>query len=177
MTIRNRLKDNQTQWLAWMMIVLASLAISLFFGVNYPIPDQPAEPPEPVLSSSRAQPRDPSEGPIELGTTHFSELDVAGSINYGSDDLYPLGHSTSGLQTVYGTASITGTAAAPHGLTTVTWALCTLAEDPTAGLGDAAYCTVAASSNVITVSVWQDDFVTAATETDVDVNWLVIGTP
>jgi len=90
---------------------------------------------------------------------------------------YPLGYASSGQQLVYGTASITGTAEASHGLTTVTFALCTLGEDPTAGAGEAAMCTVAVSGNTVTVKVWQDDFVTEATETEVDVHWLVVGTP
>jgi hypothetical protein len=90
---------------------------------------------------------------------------------------YPLGYATSGSQLVYGTSSITGTATAAHGLTTVTFAVCTLGEDPTSGAGDGAMCTVAISSNVVTVKVWQDDFVSAATETDVAVHWLVVGVP
>jgi hypothetical protein len=160
MSFRDQFKEYQLQWLAWMIIVLATLAISLFFGVNYPVPEQPDQPPEPV----------------ELGTTHFAALDVEGAVNYGSNDLYPLGHSTSGLQAVYGTDTITGTATASHGLTTVSWAQCTLGQDPSATAGDPAHCTVLASSNVITVSVWQDDFVTAATAGGT-VHWLVIGTP
>jgi len=104
-------------------------------------------------------------------------VDITGTLQYGANDLHPLGHSSSGLQIVYGTSSITGTATAAHGLTTVTWALCTLGEDPTNGAGDAAYATVAVSGDVVTVKVWQDDFVTAATETGVVVHWLVIGTP
>jgi hypothetical protein len=38
-------------------------------------------------------------------------------------------------------------------------------------------CTVTVSANVVTLKVWQDDFITAATETDVDVHWLVVGVP
>jgi hypothetical protein len=90
---------------------------------------------------------------------------------------YPLGYTTSGSQLIYGTSTITGTATAAHGLTTVTFAACTLGEDPTAGAGDGAMCTVTVAANVVTLKVWQDDFVTAATETDVDVHWLVVGVP
>lgn len=100
-----------------------------------------------------------------------------GTLQYGADDLYALGHATSGLQSVYGTASITGTATAAHGLTTVTFCMATLGEDPTDGAGDAAHVSVAVSSNVCTLKAWQDDFVTAASETDVAVHWLVIGAP
>jgi hypothetical protein len=104
-------------------------------------------------------------------------LDVASTINYGADDLYPVGFATSGQQAVYGTDAITGTASAAHGLTTVTFALCTLGEDPESGAGDGAMCTVSVSGNVVTLDIWQDDFVTAATETDVLIHWLVVGAP
>ena len=86
-------------------------------------------------------------------------------------------YGSSGERAVSSTESITGTATVSHGLTTVTWALCILGEDPTAGAGEAAHVTVAVSGNTVTAKVWQDDFVTAATETDVDVHCLVIGTP
>lgn len=104
-------------------------------------------------------------------------VDIASTLNYGANDLYPVGFASSGQQLVYGTASITGTATAPHGLTTVTFCTATLGEDPTNGAGDAAHVTVAVSSNVCTLKAWQDDFVTAATEADVAVQWLVIGAP
>jgi hypothetical protein len=90
---------------------------------------------------------------------------------------YPLGFATSGSQLVFGTDDITGTATAAHGLTTVTFAVCTLGEDPTAGAGEGAMCTVTVSGNVVTLKVWQDDFVTAASETDVAVHWIVVGVP
>jgi hypothetical protein len=88
-----------------------------------------------------------------------------------------LRYATSGQQLVTGTSLVTGTATASHGLTTVTFALCTLGEDPTGGAGDGAMCSVTVSANVVTLKVWQDDFVTAATETNVDVHWLAVGTP
>jgi hypothetical protein len=110
-------------------------------------------------------------------TTITGNTDIAGTLQYGADDLYALGFATSGQQVVYGTASITGTLAAPHGLTTVTFCTAVMGEDPTAGAGDAAHVTVAVSANVCTLKAWQDDFVTAATEADVAVQWIVIGTP
>jgi hypothetical protein len=90
---------------------------------------------------------------------------------------FPLGYATTGSQLVYGSDAITGTATAAHGLTTVTFAVCTLGEDPEAGAGDGAMCTVSISANVVTLDIWQDDFVTAATETDVVIHWLVVGVP
>lgn len=134
---------------------------------------------------------------VQQGVTHLSSLavesgltvtaggltvsagasDLASTLQYGADDLYPVGFATSGQQAVYGTDAITGTASAAHGLTTVTFALCTLGEDPESGAGDGAMCTVSVSGNVVTLDIWQDDFVTAATETDVVIQWLVVGAP
>jgi len=38
-------------------------------------------------------------------------------------------------------------------------------------------CSVAISANVVTLKAWQDDFVTAATEADTMIHWLVVGAP
>lgn len=123
------------------------------------------------------------------GVTNFNSLtlsddlivggtsDLAGTLNYGADNLYPIGYASSGQQAVYGTDDITGTLSVSHGLTTVTFCLATLGEDPTAGAGDAAHVSVVVAANACTVKAWQDDFVTAATETNVAVHWLVIGAP
>lgn len=88
-----------------------------------------------------------------------------------------LRHATAGQQLVTGTTLVTSTATASHGLTTVTFCLASMGEDPTAGAGDGAMVTTVVSANVCTLKVWQDDFVSAATEVDVDVHWLVVGTP
>ena len=116
------------------------------------------------------------QGLMGSGVTNFSALDVAGAVNYGSSDLYPVGFATDGQQAVYGTDSITTTATASHGLTTVTFCLCSLGEDAGTSSGDAASCSVAVSTNVCTIKLWQDDG-NAATETDVAIQWLVIGAP
>lgn len=119
------------------------------------------------------------EGIIEVdgAATFDGNADVAGTLEYGADGLFPVGYATSGQQLVYGTASITTTAVVAHGLTTVTFCQATMGEDPTAGAGDAAHVTVTVAANDCTLLAWQDDFVTAATETDVAVHWLVIGLP
>ena len=104
-------------------------------------------------------------------------VDIASTLQYGASDLYPVGFATSGQQAVYGSSLVTGTLAAPHGLTTVTFCVATLGEDPETGAGDGAFVTVAVSGNVCTLKVWQDDWTTAATEVDVIVQWLVIGAP
>jgi len=116
------------------------------------------------------------QGITGSGVTNFSALDVAGAINYGANDLYPVGFASDGQQAIYGTDSITTSATASHGLTTVTFCLCTLGEDAGTGAGDAASCSVAVATNTCTIKLWQDDG-TAATEADVAIQWLVIGAP
>jgi len=110
-------------------------------------------------------------GAVTLNST----LDVATAIQYGSGDLYPVGHATKSYEIEWGSEDITGTLNLDHGLTTVTWALCTLGQDPDDDAGDGAYCTVEVSGNAVTLKVWQDDWVTEATETDVTVHYLIIG--
>ena len=110
-------------------------------------------------------------------STLTDDVDIGGELNFGANDLYPVGYASDGQQIVYGTDTITGTATAAHGLTTVTLCLCTLNRDPDDDAGDAAMCTTSVSSNVCTVKLWQDDFVTAATEAGVSTHWLVVGAP
>jgi len=157
----------QREKMGWLIIAIVSLIVSITLGVSYPLPLQRAPQAEPI---------------VELGTTHFSGLDVSGPASFGdtvtlSSSNYPLEFASAGSEAIYGTDTITGTATAVHGFTTVTFALCTLGEDPESGSGDAAMCTVAISANVVTLDIWQDDFVTAATETDVVIHWVVIGVP
>jgi hypothetical protein len=110
-------------------------------------------------------------------STLTDDVDIGGTLNFGANDLYPVGYASDGEQLVVGTTSITGTATAAHGLTTVTFCLCSLGSDPDDDAGDVAMCTTAVSANVCTLKTWQDDFVTAATEIDIPVHWLVVGTP
>jgi len=104
------------------------------------------------------------------------DIEVDGTIVLANTN-FPIGFATSGQQLVYGTSSITGTEAVAHGLTTVTFCLAVLGEDPKTGGGEAAFVTVAVSGTVCTAKVWQDDWTTAATETGVVVQWFVIGAP
>jgi len=87
-----------------------------------------------------------------------------------------LQYGSSGEKAVAATASFTTTGTVAHGLTTVTWAVCTLAQDADDDAGDTATISVSIAGNTVTVKGWQDD-ATASTDTDVDVNCLVIGTP
>jgi len=130
------------------------------------------------------------QGITGSGLTNFTNLglagtlavagntDLTGTLQYGSGNLYPVGYGTSGQEIIWGTESVTGTLAVTTGLTTVTWALCTIGEDPAAGAADhLAPCTVTVSGNAVTAKVWENDMVTESTETGVVVHWLAVGTP
>lgn len=118
-----------------------------------------------------------SDGTDVLTASNAGNVDVAGTLQYGANNLYPVGYATSGQQLVYGTAAVTGTLVLPHGLTTVTFCSAVLGEDPKTGVGEAAFVTVAVAANACTAKVWQDDWTTASVETNVVVQWLVIGAP
>lgn len=118
-----------------------------------------------------------SDGTDVFTIDNDGAVDIASTFNYGANDLYPVGYASSGQQIVYGTASVTDTLAAPHGLTTVTFCLASLADAPSAASTNAAYVTTSVSGNVCTLQVWQDDLVTASGEAGSNVLWLVIGAP
>ena len=51
--------ENHKRWLTWVIMSLVTLAIALFFGVQYPMPEQPDEPPEPIaLAANFSNPVD-----------------------------------------------------------------------------------------------------------------------
>ncbi len=100
-------------------------------------------------------------------------LDVAGaSLNYGPNDLYPVGASSSGFELVWGSDTITGTAAVVHGLTTPTVGVCSLGQAPGA---NGATCAVVIAGATVTVGVYLTD--TTASAVGVPVYWQVIGLP
>lgn len=190
---------------AWAAVVIVLVLVNTYFGVNYPIPGPPLEEEIVALGTTHFSGMDITGNETDLlvvnqtGTgdliefqdggsvvmriadggaaTLSSSLDVTGAFNYSTSDLFPVGNASADQELVFGTESITGTATATTGLSAVTWAQCTLGEDPTAGAGDAAHCSVTVTANVVTLKAWQDDFVTAASEVDVLIHWLAIGTP
>ena len=110
------------------------------------------------------------------GLTVNANVDVTGTVQFGANNLYPVGYASSGQQLVWGAETgVTDTVTAAHGLTTVTWALCSLAEDPDTDAGDPVVCTVEINASVVTVKLWQDDWSAGATAAKV--NWMVVGTP
>jgi len=109
--------------------------------------------------------------------TTTGALEVGGVIEYGTDDLNPVGFASSGQQLVYGSSLLTTSGTLTHGLTTVTFCMAMLGEDPTSAGTTAAYVTIVVAGNVCTAKVWQDDMVTASDEADVDVIWFAVGAP
>lgn len=98
-------------------------------------------------------------------STLVGNTDVAGTLQFGSDNLYGIGFATANYQIVCGTATVTGTnqSIAATGLTTVTHAIVTMDTDPGTGAGDPFLVTVdTPSGGNVVVDVWQDD-VSAAT--------------
>lgn len=134
-----------------------------------------------VISRAILEAPAPVDAPARVGaqavgeTTHFQALDVAGALEYGAHDLYPLGALSDGFAAVYGTETVTGTAAIETALATVVWAGCALAEDASATAGGAATCAVVAAGDTVTVTTWQDD-ATAATA-GAAVAWIAVGQP
>jgi hypothetical protein len=94
------------------------------------------------------------------GTVQFSVSD-AGVLNYGSNDMYPLGYASSGQELVCATTTITGEnqTVTVTGLTTVTYGFAWLIADPGTSAGDPWMVTTDAApgDGTIVVNVWQDD--------------------
>jgi hypothetical protein len=75
------MKKYQLQWMTYLILLLVILAISLFFGVNYPLPPQPEEPPE----------------PIELGAHFANPIDITGSSSASAPALTFEGDTDTGI--------------------------------------------------------------------------------
>lgn len=102
--------------------------------------------------------------------------DLAGTVAFGSDNLYPLGVASSGYIGYFGSAAAVTTTAitsATHGMTTVTGAMCSLGGGPSAVAGAAFACEPTVSGTTVTFALYQDD-ATAATITDT-LYYVIIG--
>lgn len=130
-----------------------------------------------------------AQGLMGSGVTNLTNLELAGTLDvagntdltgtlqYGANNLYPVGYGTSGEEMMVVTQDVSvSEVIVTTGLSTITWALCTMCEDPAAATAGA-FCTVVVSANVVTAKVWQADGSTATNESDVCLNVLVIGTP
>lgn len=114
-----------------------------------------------------------ADGDNDVGVA--GDLEVEGSVVL-ANGTFPLEYATAGYQLVFGTETMTATQIVATGLTTVTWALCTLGVDVDTDAGDPVVCTVDVSANVVTVKLWQDDWTAAATASQT-VHWMAIGLP
>jgi hypothetical protein len=83
-------------------------------------------------------------------------------------------YASSGVQLVCGSQTITDTANVSHGLTTPSYAVCSLAATQT---GDATTCSAAISGSTVTVKVRNSALTPAANSSGIAVGWCVIGTP
>jgi len=92
--------------------------------------------------------------------------DVGGLLNYGANNMYPLGYGTSGQEIVCATTTITGEnqAVTVTGITTVTYGFAWLITDPGTGDGDPYMVTTDAApgNGTIVVNVWQDSATAAS---------------
>jgi len=101
------------------------------------------------------------------GTVTVSgNVDAAGSLNFGANDLYPLGVAADGL-TLYcgvsaGFTATTTVAVGTHGVTTPTVALTTLQTQPAA---TAAFITASISGTDVVISTWDSSYSAGSTET------------
>lgn len=110
----------------------------------------------------------------DAGSTETARIDGAtGNITVGSE--YALLFDTASTTVVAGTGTITGTASYAHGLTTVEFAICAMNQVADDDAGDAARCVATYGSTTVTVTLYQDDWVTQATETDIPISYFAVG--
>lgn len=105
--------------------------------------------------------------------TFGSTIDVASTVNFGTDNLYPLGYASADQQIECGvTATFTDTVAVTaSALTTATYAIATQITDPAAS---AAFLTVdAPAANVFNIDSWEDDYTVGTT--GITVYWCAVG--
>ena len=110
---------------------------------------------------------------ITGAVTTISTLDVGSTINYGTDNLYPLGYASASQQIECGvTATFTDTVAVTaSALTTATYAVAIQITDPAA---TAVFLTVdAPAANVFNIDSWESDYTVGTT--GITAYWCAIG--
>jgi hypothetical protein len=106
-------------------------------------------------------------------TTLTGNTDVVGTLQYGANDLYPLGYASVNQQIVCGTTiGFTATTVIePTGLTTTTYPLAIQITQPAS---TAAYLTVTAPTTAaFTIQSWGGDFNAGSTE--ITAHWCAVG--
>jgi hypothetical protein len=99
-------------------------------------------------------------------------LDVGGTLNYGTNNLYVMGYASSGNAIICGSATVTDTATIATGLTTPAFCLAGLTDTPG---GDARSANCAVSSTNIVVKVRNSALTPVANATGALINWCAIG--
>ena len=110
--------------------------------------------------------------PTARGTTNFDTVSVDSLV---VDSQYPLESATEGQTIFVGSGSITQTVPA-HGLSTVTAAACDLSVAPSTGAGAPAFCVPLISGSTVTITLYQDDWTTAATSA-AQASYIIVGSP
>jgi len=100
-------------------------------------------------------------------------VDVSGALQYGANNLYPLGYASDGYQLVLGSSTVTTTTVIVHGLTTPLYGFCTMSGSLTDN--EEQKCSVGISGSDVTIYVWKEDG--TAGDSGVLVFWQVFGTP
>jgi hypothetical protein len=101
-------------------------------------------------------------------------LDVQGaSLEYGPNNLYPLGAGSSGFKVVWGNTTVTNTETASHGLTSPVWATC--AYSGTLTDNEEQLCSISISGSTVTINTYKEDG--TAGDSGVVILWQVIGAP
>lgn len=104
--------------------------------------------------------------------TITDHVDIQNTLNYGTDDLYPIGSEDSNFQFSWGTTTVTGTAAlTTQKVDSPTQAWCTIAS----ATFTSTTCSTFIAGTTVTASVWLSDG--TASNVGVDLDWLVIGIP
>lgn len=108
------------------------------------------------------------------GATIFGlTIDVASTVNFGTDDLYPVGYASADQQMECGvTATFTDTVAVTaSALTTATYVVATQITDPAA---TAVFLTVdAPAANVFNIDSWESDYTVGTT--GITAYWCAVG--
>ncbi len=117
-----------------------------------------------------------SGGEIQVESGGTLDVQSGATFNVGTGK-YPLLNGSSGKQVVYGSVDITGTTTVATGLISVQAAFCTLAEDVSPTVGQGALCSVSISGANVAIKGWQLTSGTASTETNLTIDYLIIGTP
>jgi hypothetical protein len=115
---------------------------------------------------------------LSVGGDIISDIDITGTLQYGSDDLTPLAYDSTTQYEVYvGSADsvtqTTVTSATHNCATAVDWGIC-FVSDPDADAGDPAYCTISISGTDITFQALDDDGDNASTAAT-KIYYMVIG--